>query len=105
LDGRLSRATRIGGIKDFNAKDFGLWEIECKEWGPIVKILLGGEARGHCASEEQLGGLRETLKTAGFSQGLTHVARKSYTLNCNWKVRTWCCIQTRGVRPGAAYKL
>ena len=40
LDGRLKKATRLRGIKDFKAKDFGLKSISVKAVGPLVFINL-----------------------------------------------------------------
>jgi choline monooxygenase len=87
LDGRLAKATRISGIKDFSTKDFGLLEIKAVEWGPLVFVLLGQEpARGQGVPPEGLGELRALLDRQGFSAGLTHLKRRSYTVGCNWKV-------------------
>ena len=40
LDGRLNKALRLKGIKDFRAKDFGLKPVAVAEFGPLVFINL-----------------------------------------------------------------
>ena len=40
LDGRLTRALRLKGIKDFKARDFGLKSVAVAEFGPLVFINL-----------------------------------------------------------------
>lgn len=100
LDGRLAKATRIKGIKDFNARDYGLVEIPVSLWGGhLVFLHLGGVGQGAAQQQEQeeqpsrlghLAPLLERLEAEhGFSEGMRHVARRTYRLNCNWKVRVW----------------
>lgn len=100
LDGRLAKATRIKGIKDFNARDYGLVEISVSLWGGhLVFLHLGGVGQGAAPQQEQQGQpsrlghlapLLERLEAEhGFSEGMRHVARRTYRLNCNWKVRVW----------------
>ena len=40
LDGRLNKALRLKGIKDFKARDFGLKPVAVAEFGPLVFINL-----------------------------------------------------------------
>jgi hypothetical protein len=40
---------------------------------------------------EHLDPLLTRLEGAGFSEGLRYVARRSYTIQCNWKVRVYVC--------------
>ena len=40
LDGRLTKALRLKGIKDFKARDFGLKPVAVAEFGPLVFINL-----------------------------------------------------------------
>jgi choline monooxygenase len=42
LDGRLSKAVGLKGIKNFRAMDYGLIEIPLKVWGPLVMLNFGG---------------------------------------------------------------
>jgi choline monooxygenase len=39
--GRLTKATRLKGIKDFRAKDMGLKPVDVATWGPLVFVRLG----------------------------------------------------------------
>lgn len=109
LDGRLAKATRIKGIRDFNARDYGLVEIPVSLWGGHLAFLhLGGVGgvmagqqqgeQGESASASPLGHLAPLLEKLeaehGFAEGMRHVARRTYRLNCNWKVH--CCGLGRG---------
>ena len=44
LNGRLSKATSLKGIKNFKAKENGLKEIPVTEWGPMVFINFDASA-------------------------------------------------------------
>jgi hypothetical protein len=52
LDGRLTKATRIKGIRDFNARDYGLVEIPLKEWGHLLCLKFHKGRGGQGASGE-----------------------------------------------------
>lgn len=64
LDGRLTKATRIKGIRDFNARDYGLVEIPLREWGHLLFLKFhkgrdqraadGEPRRGRGGSEREL---------------------------------------------------
>jgi choline monooxygenase len=41
LDGKLIKATKLKGIKDFKPKDFGLHEVPLCVWGPFLFIHMG----------------------------------------------------------------
>ena len=45
LDGRLEKATRLGGIKDFKPKDNGLVPIRVQTWGHLIFAQLGSHLR------------------------------------------------------------
>ena len=45
MDGRLTKALRLKGIKEFKAKDFGLKPIAAAEFGPLVFINLNPDAK------------------------------------------------------------
>ena len=44
LEGRLTKALRLKGIKGFKAKDFGLKQIAAETFGPLVFINLNPNA-------------------------------------------------------------
>lgn len=108
LDGRLQKATRLSGIKNFSAKFFGLVPISrVGIWGPFVLINNEEVSRKEvdsAALTKQTEGIivnskfvspkeveREWLKDAvgdlpfqNFFGNL--VASKNWEANCNWKV-------------------
>ncbi|KVI11819.1 Aromatic-ring-hydroxylating dioxygenase, alpha subunit [Cynara cardunculus var. scolymus] len=91
LDGRLLKATRITGIKNFNVKEFGLVPVRVAIWGPF--ILLNLERKGfdqqNCDDNvgmEWLGSTSEILSTNGVDTSLSYLRRREYTIECNWKV-------------------
>ncbi|XP_078175530.1 choline monooxygenase, chloroplastic-like isoform X1 [Carex rostrata] len=92
LDGKLLKATRITGIKKFNINEFGLKPIEVATWGPFVLIRLDNDAISCDGRDEErvgdewLGTASHLLSTNGIDTSLTHVCRRDYTINCNWKV-------------------
>ena len=38
MRGRLRKATRLAGIKNFAARDYGLRQLAVTEWGPLVFV-------------------------------------------------------------------
>ncbi|KAJ7570584.1 hypothetical protein O6H91_01G127300 [Diphasiastrum complanatum] len=87
LDGKLQKATRLGGIKNFSARDFGLLPIPVSLWGPFVVINLQSKVTKSSGVEnEWLGSASSLLIKAGITASLRHVKRQDYILNCNWKV-------------------
>ena len=49
--GRLTKATRLKGIQDFSAKNFGLIPIAVEKWGPFIFINLSSDSNS--PDEEQ----------------------------------------------------
>eukprot|EP00775_Hariotina_reticulata_P012655 gene12655-12782_t len=95
--GRLVKATRLKGIKDFKASQFGLHPIALDVWGHFVFLHLQGgrpppaDALPHSTAAPDvaawLGAGGQQLVTLGIQdQHLVHVARREYVINCNWKV-------------------
>ncbi|XP_077988297.1 uncharacterized protein LOC144442794 [Glandiceps talaboti] len=85
LDGKLTKATRLRGIQNFSARNFGLKSMEVTTWGPLVFIRPDRTSDGNDLFQE-MAPLKEELDDLGFSSGLRFLERKSYILNCNWKV-------------------
>lgn len=115
LDGRLAKATRIKGIQDFNARDYGLVEIPVSLWGghlvflhlnrvgkqassqgPGAAAAAASSASSSSAALAHLDPLLQRLEAehGSFGDGaMRHVARRTYRLNCNWKVGGhWYCL-------------
>lgn len=83
LNGRLTKAMRLRGIKDFKAKDYGLKPIQVGELGPLVFINLAGETADDLETVFQTPHVR--LQDKGYLD-LTWVKRVEYPMKCNWKV-------------------
>jgi choline monooxygenase len=88
LDGRLLKATKLKGIKDFNAKDFGLKPLPVAEWGPYVYVWLGNPNEA-TSINDLMKPVTDRLNEMklGDLDDLIFVERKTHLLNCNWKVK------------------
>ena len=82
LDGRLTRAPRLGASEIFDRERFSLKPIAVQAWGPLVFVFLGDDPPD---LETQLAPLTPRLQAMGTGE-LKFVARRSYDLRCNWKV-------------------
>jgi choline monooxygenase len=80
LDGRLAKAPRIAGIRDFDRDEFALGRLEVCEIGPLIFVNVDG-----LAPPLELPELQRRLDATGW-QDLVRVERRSYELDCNWKV-------------------
>lgn len=77
--GKLLKAPRLGKAEGFRREDYGLVPIDVETWGPFVFVRLGSDGP---ALEEVMRPLAGRLTV----DGLRFVARKTWTLECNWKV-------------------
>ncbi|XP_078596210.1 uncharacterized protein LOC144873097 [Branchiostoma floridae x Branchiostoma japonicum] len=84
LDGRLSKALRLRGIKKFSARENGLKPVAVRTWGPVVLVQLEGDGREDF--EEKTSPLLQHLDTQGFTHGMRHICRRIYDAKCNWKL-------------------
>ncbi|CAH1265556.1 Hypp3197 [Branchiostoma lanceolatum] len=84
LNGRLSKALRLRGIKNFSARENGLKPVAVRTWGPVVLVQLEGDGRGDF--EEKTSPLLQQLDTQGFAHGMRHICRRFYDTKCNWKL-------------------
>ncbi len=82
LCGRLKSAPHMGAIRGFDRAAFGLAPVAVEEWGPWVFVALSGAAR---TLASDLAPLLSRLEGTRF-RDLRFVARREYTLRCNWKV-------------------
>ena len=89
--GRLTKATRLKGIQDFAAKNFGLIPIEVDTWGPFIYINLRKTSTTELSSRRKLHHDFEHVgqQIENFEQGLRFVKRVIYDMNCNWKVSAY----------------
>ncbi|KAI8517671.1 hypothetical protein Bbelb_036880 [Branchiostoma belcheri] len=79
LDGRLSKALRLRGIKKFSARENGLKPVAVRTWGPAVLVRLEGDGRADF--EEKTSPLLHHLDSRGFTHGMTHICRRFYHIN------------------------
>ncbi|CAM8936067.1 unnamed protein product [Rhodiola kirilowii] len=92
LDGSLVKATRITGIKDFNVKDFSLIPLKVAAWGPFILLNMREATSAQQSTDEStvenewLGDCPEIQIIKGVHSSLRFICRRSYTMDCNWKV-------------------
>ncbi|XP_022753454.1 choline monooxygenase, chloroplastic isoform X4 [Durio zibethinus] len=100
LNGALRKATRISGIQDFIANEFGLIPIKVAIWGPFVllnmdkEILPEDNIDTDQIASEWLGSCSEILRLNGVDSPLTYVCRREYIIECNWKIFEKVSIQS-----------
>jgi choline monooxygenase len=82
LEGELRGMTEFEGVYNFDRAQNGLVPIRVETWENFVFVNLDAHAG---SLQEFLGALVALAKPLGFG-GLQFVERRSYTLNCNWKV-------------------
>lgn len=91
LDGRLRKANRLKGIKNFKAADFGLLPIPIDTWGPFIFLRFASDSKQPGSPSEGVinwlgNGGKTLLQSAGLEDDLSHVAKQDYLIKCNWKV-------------------
>jgi len=82
LDGRLLRAPELGAVKDFDRNKFGLVPMKVDEWCGLVFVAMSDNPR---PLSNDLTELARRLNEMQIDK-LQFVARRKYTLACNWKV-------------------
>jgi len=82
LDGKLLKAPRLGKSEIFSRESFSLNPVAVEAWGPWIFLHLGGEPQPLVA---ELGDLQARLEATAYSQ-LKFAARRTYEMECNWKV-------------------
>jgi choline monooxygenase len=82
LDGALKGMTEFEGVAHFERSQNGLVPIRVAIWENLIFINLDSKAE---PLEDFLGGLSPRVKPLRL-QTLRFVERRSYELNCNWKV-------------------
>lgn len=82
LDGGLMRAPEMEGSAGFRPEDMHLLPVQVATWGPLVLANLDLKAPPLTSFWEDI-----DARTASFEPGaMHHVMRKSWTVECNWKV-------------------
>ncbi len=82
LDGRLKSAPRIAGIRDFDRNEMSLVPMRTEVWGPWVFVNGNPDAPSLASL---VGELDARLEATNWSD-LAFYTRKSWTIECNWKV-------------------
>ncbi|KAL3161039.1 hypothetical protein ABBQ38_009422 [Trebouxia sp. C0009 RCD-2024] len=85
LDGRLQKASKLKGIKNFKASEMGLLPVSADTWGGFAFIQAGKDRA--MSLKDWLGSGGDAMQRAGISlTGMRHVHSRTYHLHCNWKV-------------------
>lgn len=85
LDGRLQKATKLKGIKNFKASEMGLLPVPIDTWQGFAFIQAGKQRT--TSLTEWLGKGGDAMKAADISlANMKHVKTQHYHINCNWKV-------------------
>lgn len=82
LDGRLTKAPRLGASAVFDRERFSLKPAAVEAWGPLVFIFLGDDPPPLDTQMAELTPRLRSMKT----DELRFAVRRSYDLKCNWKV-------------------
>jgi len=82
LDGHLLKAPELGAVKDFDRARFGLVPMHVAEWCGLVFVSMSDKPRELAPDLTELARRLQEMQI----DKLQFVARRKYTLNCNWKV-------------------
>jgi choline monooxygenase len=82
LEGELRGMTEFEGVRDFDRAQNGLVPVRVETWENFVFVNLDPHA---APLEDFLGALVGLARPLAFAK-LKFVERRSYTLDCNWKV-------------------
>ncbi len=82
LDGRLRAATGFGAARNFDPRDFGLFEVRCEIWRGLVFVTMASEP-GELA--DLVAPLDRLLTARGLEISGPQI-RRSHPLQCDWKV-------------------
>lgn len=87
LNGRLKKALRLKNIDNFKASQIKLKPIEVQNIGPFIYVNFNFTNR--TSIKEDLSHVKEIdekyLKSTDYDQ-LEFITRRTYRLNCNWKI-------------------
>ncbi len=78
----------MGKMANFDVVDFRLPPISVEQWGPFVLIDLDGPVGGEDNPRDlaaDVAPLQKPLTDLGFDS-MQWIERRTYTINCNWKV-------------------
>ena len=82
LDGRLRKAPRTAGIRDFDREGMSLRPLQLETWGPFVFVCTDAAA---VPLAPRLAPLESRLERSRW-RDLRFATRRTYEMACNWKV-------------------
>lgn len=82
-DGALKGMVEFEGVCNFDRDNNGLVPIRVDAWENFIFVNLDGTAR---PLQEFLGKVPDVVAPLKLSENFHYFDRRSYTLNCNWKV-------------------
>lgn len=82
LDGRLTSAPQVAGIRNFDRAEMSLRPLPCHVWGPWVMVAMNGSPEPMPQSCPELD---KALEASGWAN-LRYHARSEWEIACNWKV-------------------
>ena len=83
-DGKLLKANKLFGIKNFRQEDNGLKPIQVDSWGPFIFLCFGDEKLPPVSETHKE--VLDPVEEFGRLDKLKHVKRRDYPMECNWKV-------------------
>ncbi|XP_006820984.1 uncharacterized protein LOC102802673 [Saccoglossus kowalevskii] len=85
LTGRLTRAKKLRGIKNFSASKYGLKPLQVSTWGPLV-FVNANDTANESEFHDEVAAIENCMKGFEFNESWCFVKRVTYPLKCNWKV-------------------
>jgi choline monooxygenase len=82
-DGSLKGMVEFEGVCNFDRKDNSLVPVRVDTWENFIFMNLGGNAT---PLQEFLGNVPSLVAPLKLTENLHYFDRRTYTLNCNWKV-------------------
>ena len=87
LEGELKGTPDFSGVCDFDRANNGLVPVEIGTWEKWVFVKLGGDHLNESSALDEFLGIDLIDQFQKLHLGDLHwIERRSYTLNCNWKV-------------------
>jgi choline monooxygenase len=82
LDGELKKAPELGGARGFKKENYGLVPLRAQQVGPFLFVSLADAPRD---LDADVAPVLAALEGLGMD-GLVYSARRTWDLECNWKV-------------------
>lgn len=82
IDGSLQKTRDFSGVENFKKQDYGLKSINVFSWMGLIFINLNSKVTSFPLSNTSIENRISSINISNFK----YHSRKSYKLNCNWKV-------------------